>query len=81
MLELLRTTNPVLLSFVENLLAGSGIGHYVADRHVSTVDGMIGAFPFRVLVAMDDLVAARATLAEAGLGPELPFSEVDRHGG
>ena len=71
MTELLRTNDPVLLSLVESLLNEAGIGFFVADRHVSLMEGSIGAFPRRVLVAEDTLAPARALLAEAGLGGEL----------
>ena len=72
MAELLRTNDPVLLSFVENLLGQAGIGHFVADRHVSLMEGSIGAFPRRVLVADEDLTAARQLLIDADLARELP---------
>ena len=71
MLELLRTTNPVMLSFVESLLKDSGIDYFVADRHVTAIDGLIGAFPFRVMVASQDAASARRTLIAADLGAEL----------
>lgn len=76
MLELLRTNDPVLISFVEALLGDAGIEWLVADTHMSVVEGSIGAFPRRVLVLSDDLHRARRLLVEAGLGHELGSGDV-----
>ena len=70
--ELLRTNDPVLLSFVEALLTEAGIAHAVADRNMSVIEGSLGILPRRVLVAADELDAARGLLSDAGLGHELP---------
>lgn len=69
--ELLRTSDPVLVTAVEALLAETGIDCLVVDRHISIVEGSIGAFPRRVLVAGDRLAQARRVMIEAGLGHEL----------
>lgn len=69
MRELLRTNDVVLLSLTEAVLAEARIGCFVADRNVSVVDGSIGIFPRRVLVADDDLAAARQELITAGVDP------------
>ena len=71
MRELLRTNDIVLVSFVTALLDDAGIDHHVADRNFSVVEGSIGIFPHRILVADDDHGAARRTLHAAGLGAEL----------
>jgi hypothetical protein len=71
MRQLLRTNDVVLLSFVEALLKEAGLAFHVADVHVSLVEGSIGAFPRRVLVAEEHYVAARRLLVDAGLGKEL----------
>ena len=71
MQNILRTNDPVLLSFVEALLREAGIGHHVADAHISVLEGSIGVFPRRVLVPDDDAAQARDVLAEAGLAAEL----------
>lgn len=68
---LLQTNDPVLLSYVEALLAGGGMEAIVLDRHISAVEGSIGAFPIRVVVADDDAYAARRLLTDAGLASEL----------
>jgi hypothetical protein len=69
--ELMRTNDPVLLSFVEALLNEAGIRHAVADRNLSVLIGSTGILPRRVLVASDDLARARRILSEAGLEKEL----------
>jgi Putative prokaryotic signal transducing protein len=50
MIELLRTNDAVLISYVEALLRDSGIDHFVADQNMSILDGSIGIMPRRVLV-------------------------------
>jgi Putative prokaryotic signal transducing protein len=66
MKELLRTNDPVRLSFVQALLRDSGIDSLVLDHHTSLVEGSIGAIPRRLMVAQRDYRRARALLAAAG---------------
>lgn len=66
MKELLRTNNPVRLSWLQALLSDSGIDTLVLDHHTSLVEGNIGAIPRRLMVADGDLARARALLAQAG---------------
>ena len=73
--ELLRSNNPVLLSFVETLLREAGIHHLMLDQHMSVMEGSIGILPRRVLVTSDALSRARTLLREAGLAAELPRQE------
>jgi len=69
--ELLRTNDIVLVSAVEALLDGAGIGHLVLDQNMSVLEGSLGMLPRRLLVTEDDLAAARRLLTEAGLAHEL----------
>jgi hypothetical protein len=71
MVELIRTNDIVLIGFVESLLEGAGIAVLVADRHMSALDGSIGAIPRRILVPQDDARQARRLLTDAGLAAEL----------
>jgi hypothetical protein len=71
MAELLRTTDIVLLSYVNSLLSDAGIPSIVADVHMSVVEGSIGIFPRRVLVAAEDLRESAVILTEAGLAAHL----------
>lgn len=70
--ELLRSNDPVLLSFVGALLTEAEIGHWIADLHMSVAEGSIGILPRRILVARDRLAEARRLVAAAGLAAELP---------
>lgn len=72
MYELMRTSDPVLVSFVEALLREQRIDYHVADINTSVVEGSIGIFPRRILIATSDSEAARALLVDAGLEGELP---------
>ncbi|KQT88032.1 DUF2007 domain-containing protein [Aurantimonas sp. Leaf443] len=71
MLELTRSNDAVLISFVDALLNDAQIPHFVADVHMSILDGSIGALPRRVLVDGDHLEQARRLLRDAELGHEL----------
>jgi hypothetical protein len=71
MIELLRTNDAVLISFVEALLRDAGIGFFVADNNMSVIEGSIGILPRRVLVADEHWRGARSVLEDAGLGHEL----------
>ena len=71
MRELVRTNDPVLVTAIEALLAGAHIAHMVVDQNISVLEGSIGVFPRRILVAVDQIAAARRLLADAGLGQEL----------
>lgn len=66
MKELLRTNDPVQLSFLEVLLRDSGIESVVFDAHTSIVEGSIGVLPRRLMVLDDDLDRARRLLRDAG---------------
>jgi hypothetical protein len=69
--ELLRSNDPVLISFVSALLEEGGVGFSVADTNMSVLEGSIGALPRRVLVEEDQLARARRILTEAGIGHAL----------
>ncbi|MEM9123849.1 MAG: DUF2007 domain-containing protein [Pseudomonadota bacterium] len=70
MKELLRSNDPVLLSFVESLMAGEGIAFHQLDLHTSMVEGSIGALPRRIMVRKEDLGRAQAVLRDVGVLPE-----------
>ncbi len=65
--ELIRTTDPVLISHVEALLSGEEIIYFVADTNMSILDGSLGFLPRRIMVETDRFDDARALLKEAGL--------------
>jgi hypothetical protein len=61
--EVFRTNDPVELSYIEHLLGEAGIDFFVADRHISSIEGNIFAFPRRVIVKSELVARARLTLA------------------
>ena len=71
MVELLRTNDAVLISFVEALLRDAGVSYFVADNNMSVVEGSLGILPRRVMVADDQIDEARALLADAGIADEI----------
>jgi hypothetical protein len=66
--EVFRTNDLVKLSFVEHLLREAGIEFFVADQHISAVEGNIGAFPRRLFVKAELKARAEAALAQVGRG-------------
>ncbi|HTV69065.1 MAG TPA: DUF2007 domain-containing protein [Rhizobiaceae bacterium] len=71
MIELIRTNDAVVISFVEALLRDAGIEVLVADQNMSVLDGSIGILPRRILVAEDDAEEAKAILTDAGIANEM----------
>ena len=67
MREILRTNDPVLLSFVEALFREAEITFFVADANISVLEGSIGAFPRRILIGDDDATEASEILAATGI--------------
>jgi Putative prokaryotic signal transducing protein len=63
MKELLRTNDPVRLSWLRALLKDSGVDSIVFDNHTSLVEGSISAIPRRLMVAERDYPRARVLLA------------------
>jgi hypothetical protein len=71
MVELVRTNDLVLLGFLQSLLENANIPVFVADTHISALEGMTGAFPRRLLVPEEHVAQARRLIGEAGLSGEL----------
>ena len=71
MVEIVRTNDLVTIGFIQSLLENANIPVLVADSHISALEGMIGAFPRRILVPEDHAPQARRLIAEAGLSAEL----------
>jgi hypothetical protein len=71
MVEIIRTNDLVLIGFVRHLLEQARIPVLVADGHMSTLEGLTGAFPQRVLVPEDYGRQARRVVTDAGLAAEL----------
>lgn len=62
MKEILRTTDPTAIAFSTALLRGEDIDCFVMDVHMSILEGGIGIFPRRLMVADRDAFRARAIL-------------------
>lgn len=67
MIEIMRTTNPVDISYLEALLKEADIFVAVFDANISIVEGSIGLFPKRVMISDDDSDEVRALLRGSGL--------------
>ncbi len=65
MVELLRTNDIVMISWLVALLRGEEIETFVLDTHTSVLEGSIGALPQRLMVGRENLVRARRILDDA----------------
>ncbi|MEQ1755498.1 MAG: DUF2007 domain-containing protein [Micropepsaceae bacterium] len=68
MIELIRSNDLVLLSYVRALLQAEHIKFVGLDEHMNMMDGNIGAIPRRLMVDDASLGRARQLLKDAGLG-------------
>lgn len=71
MIELVRTNDPVLISYIESLLRDEGVGVFVMDTNTSILEGSIGMLPRRVMVIDEDYSRARFVIHQADLSNEL----------
>lgn len=71
MKELVRTNDPVLLSWLTALLKDFGIEAFLFDAHTSVLEGSANAIQRRLMVVDEDYTAARRIVAEAGDGGSL----------
>ena len=71
MIELVRTNDLVVISLIESLLTQEGVPFFVADQHMSAVEGSLGFLPRRIMVDAAQRGRARRLLQEAGLAAEL----------
>ncbi len=63
--ELVRSNDPVFLSWLTARLSGENIDAIVLDFHASVVEGSISAIQRRVMVNSRDMVRAKFVLEEA----------------
>jgi hypothetical protein len=71
MIEIMRTNDIVLISVVSSLLDETNIAYFVADQHMSVIEGSSGFLARRIMVERDAETRARRLLTEAGFGEEL----------
>jgi hypothetical protein len=67
MREVLRSNDPVALSFAQALLRDARVDFVLLDAHIAAVEGSISAFPRRLAVDESEYEAALDLLVEAGL--------------
>ena len=65
--ELIRTNDPVVLSFAEALLRDAGIAAFVADTNMSILDGSLGILPRRLMGESERILEARRLLTDADM--------------
>jgi hypothetical protein len=63
--EVVRSTDPVRLSFLTALLSDGGVTAILFDTHASIVQGSLGVLPQRLMVADEDYDQAVAILKSA----------------
>ncbi len=61
----LKSNNPVLLSYAADVLGQAGIESVVFDTHASIMDGSMAMVPRRLMVADDDFARADLLLRQA----------------
>ena len=71
MIEIVRSNDMVLMSFVQTLLDEVGIRHFLADENMSVLEGSIGVLARRLMVDGEAEGRARQLLIDAGVGDEL----------
>jgi len=72
MKEILRTTEALDVTFATALLKGEGIRCYVLGENMAALEGSIGVFPRRLMVAEADAFGAAAVLRENDIESGLP---------
>ena len=65
MVELLRTNDLVLISWITSILGEEGIKIIVFDNHMSILEGNAFAIPRRVMVHKDDYTSAKMIFESA----------------
>ena len=67
MKQLLRTNDMASVAFAKALLQGEGIDCFELDVNMSVLEGSIGIFPRRIMVADDDYDDAVRTVEDNGI--------------
>ena len=75
MREILKTNNPVELSFARAVLDEAGIVSVVFDAEMSVMDGSLGILPRRLMVADAEADEALALIREALESPPPAMAE------
>ena len=67
MQEILRTNDPILISYVRSLLIDAGIESVEFDSHIANLEGSVSAIPCRLMVIDADVDRALSILADSKL--------------
>lgn len=65
MRSVLKTNNPVVLSYASHVLDEAGIDSVVFDENASIMDGSMGMLPRRLMVLDEDFAKADRLLRDA----------------
>ena len=65
MRAVLKSNNPVTLSYAVHILEAEGIGHVLFDENASVMDGSMGFLPRRLMVLDEDYDKAERLLRAA----------------
>lgn len=74
MKELVRSNDPVFVSWLTAALTDAGVDSLVLDQHTSVLEGSIGILPRRIMVLDEDLDRAQAVL-QRGPDASIPVEE------
>ena len=67
MQEILRTNDPILISYVRSLLMDAGIESVEFDSHIANLEGSVSAISCRLMVIDADVDRAQSILADSKL--------------
>ena len=67
MQEILRTNDPILISYVRSLLMDAGIESVEFDSHIANLEGGVSAIPCRLMVIDADVDRALSILTDSKL--------------
>lgn len=67
MIELLRSNDVVLMSFVRSLLSEASIPFTLLDQNMSIMEGSIGVLQQRIMVEDERLAEARTLLTDVDI--------------
>ena len=71
MIEIMRTNDIVNISAVQAALDEVDVPFFIADSHMSVLEGSLGFLPRRVMVLDEDVAEARRVLTGCGFGEHL----------
>ncbi len=66
--ELIRSNDPVLISYLVSILEDEGINAIILDEHTSILEGSIGAIQKRIMVLEEDMRGAKQVLEDVAPG-------------